>query len=64
MEQSKFEEITSFEKELERYERQGVFNDLQFKMECIVNFDHNTNDAHVEYLKLIEEFKIYILKIR
>lgn len=64
MEQNKFEELTSFKEELERYEKQGFFNDLQFKMECIVNFDHNTNESWIEYSKLIQDFKVYILKIR
>ena len=62
--EERFNEITSFNKELERYESQGVFNDLEHKMEYLVYFGNEPPNTPNTYKKELEDFKIYILKIR
>ena len=64
MEQNKFEELTSFKEELERYENIIDFSYLQFIMECIVFFDHERGNSDFEYNKLIKDLYVFILKIR
>jgi len=62
--EEKFNEITSFKKELERYESQGVFNDLEYKMEHLVYFGYEPPNTANSYKEELENFKIFILKIR
>ena len=62
--EDKFNEITSFKKELEIYESQGAFSDLEYKMECLVYFGNEPPNTKNTYKEELENFKIFILKIR